>query len=231
MGHSQGGGAAWATALRQLTKPVPGYLGAVAIAPITDILKQLSLAFREIIGAALCPGIKSLCPEFQHAKVLTEEGQQRLAMVQSSNAQLASGILLLRGVKLMKDGWTEDLDMQTWRAMSSLGGKEIAGPLLVVHGESDDRLDVTETTAAVENTLESFPSSSISYVTLPGITHDPALPASQRIWMDWIADRFAGRELSINDLPEKLTPARPISHYQDKPNWYVASATQYYHAP
>lgn len=230
MGHSQGAGAAWATAQRQVTKPATGYLGAVAIAPIVDILEQPSLGFCDIVGVALCPGIKSVYPGFQSSNVLTEEGQQRLAIVQNSSGMLASNILTLQGVKLVKDGWTEDPDMRTWRAMSLLGGKEIAGPLLVVHGDSDDRLEIAHTTEAVKNTVDSFPSSSINYIILPGVAHDPALPASQRIWMDWITDKFAGRE-SISDSLKTLTPARSIETYQPKLNWYVASATQYYHAP
>ena len=40
IGHSQGGGAACATAQRQVDKPVPGYLGGVAILPMTTILDQ-----------------------------------------------------------------------------------------------------------------------------------------------------------------------------------------------
>ena len=38
IGHSQGGGAAWATAQRLVDRPVPGYLGGVAISPVTTIL-------------------------------------------------------------------------------------------------------------------------------------------------------------------------------------------------
>ncbi|KAL8881370.1 MAG: hypothetical protein Q9192_007811, partial [Flavoplaca navasiana] len=39
LGHSQGGGAAWAVAQRQAQKPVKGYLRAVAVSPITNILE------------------------------------------------------------------------------------------------------------------------------------------------------------------------------------------------
>ncbi|KAL9628355.1 MAG: hypothetical protein Q9204_005941 [Flavoplaca sp. TL-2023a] len=39
LGHSQGGGAAWAVVQRQAQKPVKGYLGAVAVSPITNILE------------------------------------------------------------------------------------------------------------------------------------------------------------------------------------------------
>ena len=37
MGHSQGGGAAWAVAQRQTTEPVEGYLGTIAGSPVTSV--------------------------------------------------------------------------------------------------------------------------------------------------------------------------------------------------
>ncbi|KAL9622926.1 MAG: hypothetical protein Q9204_007990, partial [Flavoplaca sp. TL-2023a] len=38
VGRSQGGGAAWSVAQRQVTRPSPGYLGAIAISPYTNFL-------------------------------------------------------------------------------------------------------------------------------------------------------------------------------------------------
>ncbi len=40
MGHSQGGGAAWAFAERQASRPLSGYKGTVAIAPPARVLEQ-----------------------------------------------------------------------------------------------------------------------------------------------------------------------------------------------
>lgn len=231
MGHSQGGGAVWATAIRQSNKPVPGYLGAVAISPLVDILKHPTPAFQELIGTAVCPALKSAFPEFESETVLTAEGQQRLASVLSSGAQLGSGILLLRGIKLMKEGWTGNEYMQKYNDKLLLAGKEIAGPMLVVHGQADDRLNVAYVTSAVQSTIKSFPSASIDYVVLPGVTHTPALTASQWVWLDWIADRFAGCDVRPGLRRTKLAPAKPTESYQPEQNWYIAPATQFYHAP
>jgi len=231
LGHSQGGGAAWATAQRQVSRPIAGYLGAVAISPLTSLFEQPGPGFVELIGAAICPGVASAFPDFKLENVLTEEGQQRLALVEQSGAQLASGILILQGVELMKAGWTKDPHMQKYNALASNGGKKIGGPLLVIHGEADDRLNVNATTKAVESTVKSFPFSLIEYVLLPGVTHTPAIPASQRLWMDWIADRFAGRELRSGCQRTTLAPARQAANYQAEQNWYVECATQSYHAP
>ena len=232
IGHSQGGGAAWATAQRQVGRPVAGYLGAVALAPLTNMLEQPTSAFRELIGVAAAPGIQSVYPEFRPETILTEDTQRRLDIMQNTQGQLASFILLMQGTELMKKGWTENPHVQTYASLGSQGGKQIAGPLLVVHGEADDRLNVDSTTKAVERTIERFPESEIEYVIAPGVSHTAAIPATQRQWMDWIADRFAGRKINHGfQQTTKLSPSRPTAHYQGEQNWYMKPAAQFYHAP
>ena len=64
IGHSQGGGAAWATAQRQVNKPVPGYLGGVAISPLTIILDQPEPKLT-IRGVVVILGMASIFPDFR----------------------------------------------------------------------------------------------------------------------------------------------------------------------
>ncbi len=230
VGHSQGGGAAWATAQRQVNQPISGYLGAVAISPVTTILDQPE-PLLSVIGTAMCPGIATTFPDFKLADVLTPEGQQRLAMMDQAKAGLSSGMGLLLGANLMNEHWKENPYVQRYYSMISNGGKEIRGPLLVVHGGTDDKLNAAITTAAVNKTAEIFPGSQLEYYFLPNVSHVPALQATQRIWMEWIASRFAGCEVKPECRSVTLTPARPIESYQAEQNWYVEPATQFFHAP
>ena len=234
VGHSQGGGATWATAQRQVDKPITGYLGGVAISPATTFINQPE-PFLSIIGAAIGPGLASTFPDFKLADVLTDNGQQGRAAVEQTGAGIASGVALLMGTDggagLMKPNWVENPLVQKYQAMISNGGKEIAGPLLVVHGEADDRLSAAVTTAAVEKTADAFPQSQLEYYLIPNVSHVPALQASQRLWMEWIADRFAGREIKHQVQRSQLSGVRPASSYQKEQNWYLEPATQFFHAP
>ena len=234
IGHSQGGGATWATAQRQVDKPIPGYLGGVAIAPATTLI-DLPEPFLSVIGAALTAGLASTFPDFKLDDILTEKGQQSLAVAKQTGAGIASGVALLLGADggadLMKPDWTQNPHVQKYQATISNGGKKIAGPLLVIHGMTDDRLDSAKTTAAVEETAELFPESQLEYVLIPNVTHVPALQASQRLWMEWIADRFAGREVKHQVQRTELPRARPAGSYQKEQNWYLEPATQFFHAP
>ncbi|KAG7007488.1 hypothetical protein G7Y79_00009g025970 [Physcia stellaris] len=230
LGHSQGGGAAWATAHRQAIKPVAGYLGAVAVSPVTTIVDQPE-PFRSILALATCPGLASISNEFMINDVLTELGLQRLEFIEATGVGVAAALFMLRDENLLDPDWDQDIHLQKFHEEISNGGKEIAGPLLVIHGESDDRLSPAATARAVDKTAVDFPSSQLEYVSVPDVTHVPALQASQRLWMEWIADRFAGREAKQGVQRTVLERARGAGAYQKEQNWYVEAATQFYHAP
>lgn len=234
VGHSQGGGATWATAQRQVDKPTLGYLGGVAISPATTLIDQPE-PLLSVIWAAMSPGLASTFPEFTLPDILTESGRRSLGAVEQSGAGVASGIALLLGADggagLMKPNWVENHHVQRYGAVVSNGGKPIAGPLLVIHGVTDDKLSSAVSTKAVDKTAEAFPESQLEYILIPNVTHVPALQASQRIWMEWIADRFAGREVKHQIQRSELSGARPAASYQKEQNWYLEPATQFFHAP
>lgn len=230
IGHSQGGGAAWVTAERQAIKPMTGYLGAIAISPMTSILNKPE-PFRSLIMTAVCPGLASVYPDFSPATLLTEEGQQRLHVIEESGGGIASGSALLLGANTLHPNWDQNSYVQAYHAMISNGGKPIQGPLLVVHGENDDRISSKSAIEAVSTTAEQYPSSQPEFVLLPNVTHVPALQASQRLWMEWIADRFAGHEVESRYKRTTLSRARSSASYQPEQNWYIEAATQFFHAP
>jgi pimeloyl-ACP methyl ester carboxylesterase len=225
VGHSQGGGAAWAAAQRQALDPVEGYLGAVAVAPVTKVLAEPDPSL--LVGAML-PGIAALFPNFQPKDILTPEGAERLDLIAQIGGCVATGFTLLTGVQLLKSDWSDNPFVQEYQRLTVNGGKKIEGPLLVIHGEADSSLSVEGSTKAVKETLELFPSSQLDFVRLPGISHVPALTASQRLWMDWIGDRFAGLKADPKHNGTKLASTRSISSYQPELNWYIEQATQFY---
>ncbi|KAK3169218.1 hypothetical protein OEA41_008601 [Lepraria neglecta] len=230
IGHSQGGGAAWAVAQREATSPVPGYLGAIAISPYTSFLNEEG-KFSPLMGAAICRGIASSFPEFDPKEILTQEGEGRVAMMFQTHAGVAAAIALLSGADLLKPDWKQNRHLQKHGKLTSNGGKPIKGPLLVIHGESDRMNSPAAVKIAVEKTASLFPSSQLEVIWLPHVTHAPALGASQRLWMDWIADRFAGVEVKPGCQTSQLASARPAMAYHKEQNWYLEAASQFYHTP
>lgn len=78
MGHSQGGGAAWGAAQRQVIEPARGYLGAIAASPVTDLfdlpadgpLLGLLVTFVTYV-------LQQIYPKFNYRDVLTPQAARR----------------------------------------------------------------------------------------------------------------------------------------------------------
>ena len=138
---------------------------------------------------------------------------------------------LLLGADLLKPLWKENSYIRDFQDRASNGGKEISGPLLVVHGEADPILNVQLSVDAVGKTSKQFPQSQLELVTLPNVTHVPASTASQRLWMDWVGNRFAGIDVEPRCVQSTIQVARPVSSYQAELDWFLESATQFYHTP
>ena len=230
IGQSQGGGAAWSVAQRAALTSLPGYLGAVAVSPYVS-LDEEHTELATVLTPAVCPGIATIFPEFKLGDLLTAEGEKRLEMVHQASAAMSSGVAILSGVDTIKPNWKENTHYQQHQALTSNGGKAIKGPLLVIHGKSDPVLSVAVIEKVVKRTADLFPSSQIEYAALPNVTHVSALPASQRLWMDWIGDRFAGRAIESTYLSYELPRARPDHCQQGEQNWYLEAATRPFHAP
>lgn len=228
-GNSEGGGAAWSVAERQSTRsPVDGYLGAIAVAPVTSILEEAE-PIRSILELGLMPAIAAYFPDFNMSEVCTPEGLQRSTLVRALEAPTSTSVALVSDAQLLQPGWTENPYIQEFQELIRNGGKAITQPLLVIKGEADPMLQYSVTAAAVKNTIEKCPGAPIEFIHMPGISHDPALTGSQRYWMDWIADRFAGRNASLGSKELQIKPARPLDAYQPELNWNLTIATQFYH--
>ena len=228
IGHSQGGGAAWSVAQRAATTSIPGYLGAVAVSPYTNALEE-NYEIAQIIIPPMCPGLASAFPDFSPADVLTAEGEKRLDIIHRTGAAMDSALALLSspGASRLKPDWKQNTHLQQYLSLTSNGGKAIKGPLLITHGQSDPILNVAVVENAIKRTAELSPSSSqIEYASLPHITHVSALPASQRLWMDWIGDRFAGRAVEARYRSYELDCARPDASRQGDANWCLGSVTR-----
>ena len=231
IGHSQGGGAAWGAAQRQAINPVKGYLGSIALSPVTDVLElpPTDNPLIPLLGAFMAPGINSVYPEFQPKDLFTNLGWQRFQMYTKAGGCNPVAIELMTGFQLLVDDWMSNPYVVKYVKLTLNGGKKIGGPLLVIQGEDDPNMDVTTTTRAVNKLAQAYPSSQLEYITLPGITHTPALFASQRLWLDWIAARFAGTtvESGYRRTQAPSTP-RKLSSYQSDANWILTTASQPY---
>lgn len=170
--------------------------------------------------AAMCPGIAAAIPEFRTSDIRTPEAERSFALIEETGAAVSTIVTLLHGKELLHQNRKSNAHFQIYQDRISNGGKQISGPLLVIHGTDDGSLHISVATNAIKRTAELYPSSQLEFVRMEHLTHDSVLPASQRLWMDWIADRFAGRQVERGFKYEELTPARPEGSYLREQNWY-----------
>ncbi|KAL8840321.1 MAG: hypothetical protein Q9170_001405 [Blastenia crenularia] len=230
VGHSQGGGAAWAAAQRQASKPVQGYLGAIAGSPVTNVhdLIATSGISAGAVGMLLANALPDIFPSFNASDILTPAGLALYALlseIQGCNSVVSVSFLR---PELFQPAWYDSLYAKLFFSLTTNGGQSIAGPLLVLHGEGDPQIPVSITSDAVNITCHLYPQSQLQYLTYPGVGHTAVMYASQVTWLDWIADRFAGKPLAAGCQTSRIASSRPYSEYQINPNWFIEFATAPY---
>ena len=243
VGHSQGGGAAWAAAERQAKTPVKGYLGAVSAAPLLNFLQTLQFGIlllgRDATLAVVAPAIAgvaraiaSVFPEFDIGSVLTPAGVQSLQILeQIQGCNAAATELFSRGtVPLAQPDLVNNSYAMAYQNLVATGGKEISGPLLVLQGTADTLTPVPVTTRIVNSTSAACPGAAIEYITYEGAEHIPSMYTSQREWLRWIEDRFAGVKVTAGLRTVERKSVLPQINYQPDLNWVLAPVRESFQA-
>lgn len=231
MGHSQGGGAAWAAAQRQAEKPVEGYLGTIAGSPVTDYIAQvniLGINSEARLASIITRTLSNLYSGFDASTIMSTAGLQRLSLIAEIQGCYSAGLELFADSGLVQNNWTGSSYAQAYRDLTNPSGKVFAGPMLVLQGENDSAVPVSVTTTAVDETCRLYPNSTLEYATFAGVDHVPVLFASQYLWLDWIEARFAGTGVVQGCQRKGYNSARPYESYQKEQNWFVEFATAAY---
>lgn len=243
MGHSQGGGGAWAAAQQQLTAKVPGYLGAIALAPVTSAV-DLSRAIGSSIGLLqLAKALPAAIPKVKTSDMLTDKGIKYFKLMEeiqgcnSASFTLLSTFLQDPANPLTKDSFLTSSAADQWNNLTVAGGKNYQGPMLVIQGTEDYTISPALTTSYVQKTCKNYSKNGLHYVTVNGVGHSQVLYASQQKWLAWIDQRF-GKSNSYSssgfnfkkcttETMGTQTP-RPLNTYNTDFTYYLQHALDYY---
>lgn len=230
MGHSLGGTAAWAAARRLAHTPVKGYLGTIAGSPETNLSLdakvnppvQLAVAF--MAGHAL----NEIFPSFKPSEWLTPKGHRYMDLIRDIGACNSALFQLALEPGLLKPKLTSNHYFKSYARLMANSGRLFQGPMLILQGTADSMMPAEVTTAAVNATCENYPDSELEYATFKDVGHVPVMYAGQRVWLDWIADRFAGRNAAPPCTRRNYEPARAAESYQQQLEYFLELATQPY---
>ncbi|KAH8702339.1 putative secretory lipase [Talaromyces proteolyticus] len=150
MGHSQGGGAAWAFAEKQVNEPISGYKGTVAIAPPTRTIDHLKNAFgnitepwAQVIIAGqpkLIAAVTAVFPSYNYSGLTPVSYDRWFNVLKPLDGCLPTDSVAFTNVtadQLAVPDWYEAPEVQRFAKVAESGRKKFKGPLLVVAGEAD----------------------------------------------------------------------------------------------
>lgn len=229
MGHSQGGGVAWAIAEAlaeekdEFADLLPGYKGAIAASPTTDVFGSPERSF---LAAVVGQMLHSIFPTFGLGQWLTPLGVARVKLAKDLELGVGPIVeLLLSGNDILRPDWNETWFADTFSRLCNAGHKDFEGPLLVLQGTDDHYVPYSITTKTVEETWSRHPDHDLEYVVAQGVGHVPDLHATKSIWLRWIDDRLAGKPLNKRGSARTdLESLLPIEQYLSYDNTFQAWA-------
>lgn len=240
IGHSQGGGTAFAFAERQADdgKAVSGYLGTVAIAPIPNLGAIMEAAWANPTNpnyaAVLYGGIQQLSvasantiyPSY-NLSGLTTVGRGMWELVKKANVGLATMSLLIPyDLMAANAGWWNDPAAKLWFENGKNGGKPVKGPFLVATSKNDTTVPYDFVVKAMNDTaaLPANKNESIEFKSFVGLDHFPVITGSTNVWMEWIKARFAHSTVGVAPgFKQSVVPAYNINATREmpSPNWLL----------
>lgn len=232
MGHSQGGGAAWAAAHRQAEQPVRGYLGTIPISAVTLFLEESPGVIHNSssnTAILISHGLNKVFPDFNMSSILTPAGIQRLNLLRQIKGCNAVVSKIFPDVQdLVHADWATNEYVQAYQNLTQNGNRPIAGPMLILQGTKDPAVPESVTTSIVDKMCSKNSHDSIEYIRFQDVGHTPTCYASRRIWLEWIAARFAGTPPPAGCHRELIKSALPYSQYQYETNFFIEYAMESY---
>lgn len=110
IGHSQGGGATWGVAQRQAKEPIIGYLGTIAVSPVTNFLELpvIENPLIPLLAAYLVPVMQELYPDFDPRGLFAEAGWERYFLDRQVRGCSPTSAALMTGFEVLKSDWREN---------------------------------------------------------------------------------------------------------------------------
>lgn len=195
-GHSEGGGVAWAVGERQAFDPVPGFLGTIAAAPPPFPISNTAPVGTSVFTAFLSLTISHLYG-LNLSSIFNPVALQALQFVQTiggcNDAGYAAFANLTADEIYSNTSWPLSQAAVDWATEYSVSGAALGGPMLIIQGSADTVVGTEGSALGFNNTCAAQGNNvSIEYVSVIGQDHNPSMYASQRLWLQWIEDRFNG---------------------------------------
>lgn len=218
IGHSQGGGVAWAVAEafaypgHPFTDLSDGFKGSVAVSPTTKALTGPPAFMLPTIGQML----QSVFPSFEIEDWFTPLGAARLRLVEEVQGSVTVfQQLFFTDDDLVRPDFNESWYPGSFSKLGDASRRDFQGPLLVVQGTTDTYVPYEVTRESVEATWALYPDNDLEFLVADGVSHVPVLFATSHLWLQWIEDRLSGQPLGQKGaVRTDVESFLPVEQYQ-----------------
>ena len=201
LGHSAGAHAMRGVAELQVVINDPSYLGVAAVSGLGDKRTPMVVLSKEAAFLAICltEAVKARYPVFDHAEILTEKGLELLDKLKTACSGPGTPLPTeppIKGSEILLENWELNPHIDKYFKMDESGQEKYKGPVLVINGENEPPLVKANDIEAAKRMSEQ--GVDVQLKIIPGANHFTLLVDSIKEQMEWIADRFAGRETPNN---------------------------------
>jgi len=180
----------------------PSYLGVVALSGLGDARTPMVVLSKEapFLAIYVTEAVKARYPDFNQADVLTVKGLEVLERAKTECKR--PGVSMpegppLKGSEVLKENWELNPYIDKYFKLDESGQEKYKGPVLVINGEKESPPTLANDIEATKRMCQQQ-GLKVQFKLIPGANHFTLQSASIEDQMDWIADRFAGREIPSN---------------------------------
>lgn len=199
-GHSQGGVAAWGVDQALYHRADPDFLGAVSVAgAVQGPQFARNLAERSGVGfylAFMAAGVQALHSDFDPGRMLST-GLMRHYVEVTTQGCLSRAVATYADLGAgagLQPGWAGLWPVRRFFADLTPTADPLAAPLLAIAGEADRTVPIAGVRRAVARLCSKH--QPVTFRSYPGLDHDPVMARSTGYQLRWIAQRFAGRQVT-----------------------------------
>lgn len=201
MGHSAGAHAMRGVAELQADINDPSYLGIVSLSGLQNSRDPIvSIARKDPqLAIFICISVKKYYPAFEYKDVLTDKGLDLFEQVKSMCQGPGfgpPGPSPVKGSEALIKNWDLNPYIDKYFKMDESGREKYRGPALVLVGENEETHTLKNDPAAAQRMCQQ--GVGVLLKIIPDANHVSLLDLAIEDQMDWISDRFAGREILSN---------------------------------
>ena len=201
VGHSAGAHAMRGIAELQADINDPSYLGVAAVSGLGDIRTPMCVLSKEAAYLAihLTEAVRARYPVFNQEEILTVRGLELLEKLKTACTGPGTPIPKeppVKGSEILMENWELNPYIDQYFKLDETRQEKYKGPVLVINGEKEPPPTLANDIEAAKRMCEQ--GVDVQLKIIPDANHFTLLVASIKDQMEWIADRFTGKEIPSN---------------------------------